>query len=275
MAPRKPKLGNSLAEKYPDVAKEWHPTKNGELTPWDVSRCSSVRVWWQCSCGHEWDAVICDRVRSNSGCPYCNNRRLLPGFNDLVTRYPDIAREWHPTKNGDLTAFDITYVSHKKVWWIGKCGHEWDMSVNARTYHHNNCPYCSNKRLLVGFNDLATTHPDVAAEWNIEKNGDLTPKDLVGGSGKRVWWKCSVCGNEWESKVYSRTTVNGRGCSVCSRQRQIRSQYRKIRCTELNQVFESISVVAEMLGVRPASVGTALKHGTKCGGYHWEYVENN
>ena len=66
---------NDLATLNPEIAMEWHPTKNGELTPNDVTAGSHKKVWWQCSKfkNHEWDARIKDRTRSNvpTGCPDC------------------------------------------------------------------------------------------------------------------------------------------------------------------------------------------------------------
>ena len=71
--PRKPPVGKSLAEVNPALAKEWHPTKNGDLTPMDVFPKSSVIVWWKCSKGHEWEAIISNRARKSkgTGCTSC------------------------------------------------------------------------------------------------------------------------------------------------------------------------------------------------------------
>ena len=72
--------GHILAANYPEIAKQWNYDKNGALTPWDVTIGSSRKVWWKCSLGHEWEAVVGDRARNNSGCPYCANRKAWPGF---------------------------------------------------------------------------------------------------------------------------------------------------------------------------------------------------
>ena len=60
----------------------------------------------------------------------------------LATEFPDIAKEWHPTKNGDITPSDVTPKSKTKCWWIGSCGHEWETQVYVRTTNHG-CPYCA------------------------------------------------------------------------------------------------------------------------------------
>ena len=79
-----------------------------------------------------------------------------------VTIYPDIADDWHPIKNGTLSPGAIAVKSSKKVWWLGKCGHEWQSTVASRTSRNGGCPYCSNKKILKGFNDLETINPDLA-----------------------------------------------------------------------------------------------------------------
>lgn len=204
----------SLADRNPDLAQEWHPTKNFPLTAKDISVNSSERVWWQCSKDkrHEWDAPINSR-NSGVGCPVCSGHKLVVGINDLATVRPDLKNQWHPTKNGDLKPTDVTVGSEKKVWW--RCPkdekHEWEAKINNRT-SGNNCPFCAGKKVLVGYNDLATVMPSLAKEWHPTKNGDLTPQDVVAGSNKKVWWKCER-DHEWQTTVSHRS--NGRRCPKC------------------------------------------------------------
>ena len=100
--------------------------------------------------------------------------RLVKGENDLATVNPVLAKEWHPTKNGNLNPEDITSGSSKEVWWLCPKGHSYSMVVNQRTKRGYDCPYCSGQRVLKGINDLATTNPELAKEWNYEKNSGLT-----------------------------------------------------------------------------------------------------
>ena len=136
---------NSLAEKHPELVTEWHPVKNLSLTPNLVPSCSNKKVWWLGKCGHEWQMSPNDRGRGRN-CPYCCNNRLLTGFNDLETCFPSVAAEWHPTKNGSLKPCDVMKASDKKVWWLGKCGHEWEASVGNRTKRKSGCPICGRKK---------------------------------------------------------------------------------------------------------------------------------
>jgi DNA-directed RNA polymerase subunit RPC12/RpoP len=213
---------NDLATAKPGFVAEWHPTKNGDLVPHDVTAGSNRNVWWLGACGHEWVAEVGSRSRG-TGCPHCSRsstRRVLAGFNDLATVAPGLAAEWHPTKNGDLTPRDVTVGSSRAAWWIGTCGHEWLMRTSKRTKGHG-CPYCSRRRVLAGFNDLATVAPGLAAEWHPIKNGDLTPRDVAGCSNRKTWWLGS-CGHEWASTPNNR--AHGHGCAVCAGRQVQRGQ---------------------------------------------------
>lgn len=203
---------NDLLTVNPSLASEWHPTKNGDLTPSDVMPGSNKKVWWLGGCGHEWEAVIVSR-NAGRGCPYCSSQKLLVGFNDLQTRNPELASEWHPTKNGSLTPNDVMPGTNKKVWWLCKKGHEWENSINVRN-GGNDCPYCANQIVLKGYNDLATLNPRLASEWHPTKNGDLTSSDVMPGSNKKAWWICKN-GHEWEAVISSRN--KGAGCMACYR----------------------------------------------------------
>jgi hypothetical protein len=144
---RKVKEGfNDLKTMKPELLSEWNYKRNVDISPNEVSPNSSVSVWWICKYGHEWKTRIITR---NSGCkcPVCMGKKICVGFNDLYTTNPSIAKEWHPNKNGDLTPYDVSRGSTKKVWWkCNNCGYEWRTSINSRTYHNYMCPNCKGKR---------------------------------------------------------------------------------------------------------------------------------
>lgn len=203
---------NDFATVYPVLAADWHPNKN-ELAANQVSYGSARTVWWLGDCGHEWQSAPKLRSRGD-GCPICSGRQVLIGFNDLGTKNPAIAAEWHPTKNGDLTAQHVGPGTPKKVWWLGECGHEWDATINSRTGRGWGCPICSGSRVLAGFSDLATVNPALAAEWHPTKNGDLTAQHVKSQSSRKIWWLGGTCGHEWEATISSR--YRGKGCPICS-----------------------------------------------------------
>jgi len=209
---RRARADNNLAVKRPDIAKEWHPTKNGNLTPFNFTPGSGRKVWWKCEKGHEWDARIANRATLGRGCPYCSNK-AVGNDNNLAVKFPAVAKEWHPTKNGRLTARDVLPGSHRIVWWKCGKGHEWDAKIKDRTGQGSGCTYCSGHR-VGDDNNLGVKLPELAKEWHPTKNGNLTARDVVPGSHKQVWWKCRKKGHEWEASLKNR--VKGRGCPYCS-----------------------------------------------------------
>ena len=212
---------NDLATTHPELAKEWHPTKNGDLRPTDVSAGSHKKVWWHLPYDtedgrhfdFEWSEKVSNRCSLGYKCPYLSNQALWIGYNDLATTNPGLVKEWHPIKNGDLKPIDVVAGSNKKVWWCCSEGHEWKVGISHRNRGHN-CPVCSNKKVLKGFNDLATTHPELVKEWHPTKNGNLKPIDVIAGSNKKVWWCCSE-GHEWQASLNKRAYSN-RGCPICN-----------------------------------------------------------
>ncbi len=202
---------NDLATIRPDLATQWHPTKNGDLMPTQIAVHSNKKVWWRCDKGHEWVDTPNDR-NDGCGCPYCSGHQIQAGYNDLATIRPDLAAQWHPTKNGDLMPTQIAVHSNKKVWWQCEKGHEWQTTVDKRS-NGNNCPICSGKQVLAGYNDLITVNPELAAQWHPVKNGKLRPSDVTVNSNKKVWWQCKL-GHEWQATIADRNS--GRNCPFCS-----------------------------------------------------------
>ena len=204
---------NDLATTHPVLATEWDTEKNGALTPQQVSAGSGIKVWWRCKKGHSWKARIISRSRGCS-CPVCANRIIVPGFNDLATTHPAVASEWDQEKNGDLTPQKISYGYSRKVWWRCTLGHEWQATPIARARMATGCPVCAGRAVQPGYNDLKTRYPLIAAEWNYEKNGSLTPEQVVAGSNRIVWWRCSL-GHEWRAAIIYRA-IGTSQCPYCT-----------------------------------------------------------
>ena len=152
-----------------------------------------------------------------TGCPVCAGKTAIPGENDLASLFPAIAAQWHPTRNGGLTPEKLTPYSNKKAWWLCPLGHEYTAAVAARITDRSGCPYCAGRKVLPGFNDLATLEPKVAAQWHPTLNGALTPEQVTTGSHKKVWWECPN-GHIWKDVIYSRAGPGSRkcGCPVCA-----------------------------------------------------------
>ncbi len=199
---------------FKDAMKLWSP--NNTILPEQLTPGSHKKVLWRCEQGHEWEASVFSVVMDDCRCPYCTGKRAIPGESDLATLYPDLMEQWDFEKNEGIDPKNMLPSSHEKVWWICEKGHRWQAAVFSRTRENrSNCPYCSGKKVLAGFNDLATLYPELAKQWYSPLNGDLSPTDLSPGSNKKIWWQCSD-NHVWQAAVYSRTKKNPSGCPVCA-----------------------------------------------------------
>lgn len=206
---------NDLATTNPELLPEWDYNKN-TISPNEITAGAEKMIWWICNKGHSYQSLAFNR-KKGVGCPYCDGKKVLVGYNDLATTNSNLTKEWDYKKNGNLKPTDITAGSHKKVHWKCQYGHEWIMSAKERNMGQN-CPYCSNKRVLVGYNDLYTycinNHlEDVITEFDTDKN-KFTMKDVTAGSDRDTWWKCPN-GHSYKSSP-SRRVMKGSGCGICS-----------------------------------------------------------
>lgn len=241
---------NALSVFYPELGTEWHPKKNGRLKFTEVTRASTKKVWWLCSkCGHEWEAQVCARAQNETGCPACYETHLeyirenpkraerkrsvirqdkrisriwyeRPGttYVSVLKSHPEIAKEWHPTHNGEWRPKDFATGSQTIVWW--KCkkspDHEWQTPIYKRTGRGDGCPFCRGLKASVT-NSLRSLFPQIAEEWHPKKNGKLKPENVTRGSSKKVWWQCKY-GHSWQQMVKKRTATSA-PCSQCKRKR--------------------------------------------------------
>lgn len=256
---------NDLQALRPELAAQWHPEKNGDLTPRQITVGSKRKVWWLCQKGHEWRATVANRVWG-TGCPICSNRKVAPGVNDLVSAHPELIAQWHREKNGALRPEHMAKTSRTKVWWICEQGHQWQASVGDRSRGYG-CPYCSGKLPIPGVNDLAAAAPELAAEWHPEKNGSLTPRDVKLHSNRKVWWRCQK-GHEWQATVNSR--ASGSGCALCSGRRA------QAGVTDLATTHPQLArewVIGKNPGITPRDVtqGSEQKIWWRCQkGHEWQ-----
>jgi len=205
-------LSNCLATKNPELAKEWHPTLNGDLTPYDVTCGTDKKVWWQCKDNpkHKWFAKINNRNYGRD-CPYCAGKLPSEDYNLLVCN-PNVCIEWDYNKNSKRPE-DYTPGSIDKVWW--KCSnnseHEWYTTIACRN-NGNSCPYCAGYYASKDYN-LLVINPELCKEWNYNKN-ERNPEEYTPGNHDKVWWICEH-GHEWFTSIHSRGY--GNGCPECSK----------------------------------------------------------
>lgn len=207
---------NNLCVTHPHLAAEYDLEKN-ELPPEKVLASTGDHLWWRClKNGHSWPAIGAHRVRG-SGCPFCSGR--LPSVeNNLTITHPHLAAEYDLEKN-ELPPEQILAGTDKVLWWKCKNGHSWDAKgyCRSRKSDPRGCPYCSGKRVTPD-NNMAVTHPHLAAEYDREKN-ELPPDKIHAFTKKVLFWKCSE-GHSWEKRGKDRARHSRRGCPLCWKERR-------------------------------------------------------
>ncbi len=203
-----------LATLKPEIAKQWDYQKNSSK-PQEHTITDSFRAHWICEKEHKWYTRIVDRTRFNTGCPYCSNRKTLAGVNDFTIDYPELAEEWDYDKNlfppekyasGSKKIFNWRHFHTETQSW-----HFWQASLLNRTKDKSKCVYCSNQRVLEGFNDFETLAPEIAKQWDKDKN-DTLPSSYLYGSHSKAWWLCDR-GHSWNTSIKAR--CSGSGCGKC------------------------------------------------------------
>jgi hypothetical protein len=201
----------NLKRLFPNLMKEWHPSKNKNIDPSKLRPGSNLDVWWKCNKGHTWLATISRRTSTNSKCVYCANLKVSK-TNNLQAISKKISKEWHPTKNYPTRPKDIIAKTGKIYWWKCSKGHEWKQSPAMR--FNRGCPYCG-KHYITKEKSLSYKFPELAKEWHPTKNKDITPENTHARSNKKVWWKCES-GHVFSVRVNSRIQRNKiTRCNIC------------------------------------------------------------
>lgn len=314
---------NDFATKYPNLLKEWDFSKN-TLDPHSIRSNNKTKVWWKCSNGHEWEATVAGRASKSSSCWLCVKQEAIPGVNNIFHIFPeeekywsinnvlnpifiksssnvkalwvcDNGHEWEDrivdfikkkskcsacfilnkrsnqnyeninkfwNKNKNSTPIPPTVLSLKnKYWWFCNEGHEWE----AKYSHSITCHYCNNIKTLVGYNDLATTNPELSVQWS-NKNS-LKPTEVTSGSSHKVWWVCDK-EHEWESTVFSRKIT---GCPYCSKSILVSSQenviqdYLKIMLPNDDIIFNTRKLINKELDIYIPGKNIAVEYN----GLYW------
>lgn len=291
-----------LSKAFPHIAVEWYYKKNCGFGPEDFSYGSKVIAWWQCPVNkdHVYEMRILHRTNRQNGCPFCSGRRVSKETS-LPYLFPEIAREWHQSRNGSQSPEDFTSGSFKKVWW--QCSrnskHVWRTSISHRT-RGSGCPHCWDKRCLdlrdfpkmlklfdremnVGVNpyklttdtkvwwrcpvgpdhswckpftkhgerlicpfckhrlpsitnNLADHYPEVAKELHPTKNGKLAAKNIPSKTCKRLTWRCSVNPRHiWQTSVRNRTVARS-GCPECWERKRSNGYFKKLRAQKEERI---------------------------------------
>lgn len=167
-------------------------------------------LWWKCKMGHSLVSSMRQMVK-NKGfcCHHCSRKIFKKGKNDITITHKHLISEW----NDEKEMSDFSRVSSYKAQWKCSKGHDYTKKIMNVARQEVGCPYCSGKKILAGFNDLTTTHPELIEEWNDPK--DITTESQ--GSQYVAQWKCSK-GHEYKRSIYHR--LEGYSCGICRQSRR-------------------------------------------------------
>lgn len=201
---------NAMLKHRPDLFIEWDFERNNKCI-YTVAKGSAEKYWWIChKCNSSFDMAPLTR-RNGSNCSYCSGKRVN-NTNSLATLLPNLALEWHPTKNGALTPYNVTCGASNKIWWLCDKGHSYDATITNRNHNGRGCPYCSGQKVLVGFNDLWTTNPDTSKMLVNVEDGYKYSK----GVSVKVDWNCPDCGEIVKKMSIHKVAYYGLRCPKCS-----------------------------------------------------------
>lgn len=200
---------------------QWDYEKNEKegIKPEEVSLSNSDKVYFYGrTCKHKFEKTFREVLRKDReiNCPYCTGKQILIGFNDLKSVCPKFFNntdsiQWDYDKNNEENLYpeNFTKSSHKKVWVKCNNGHSWKANISNVFDKEKGCPYCSHKLPIIGETDLKTKFPEIAKEWDYNKN-TLKPEECLDGGSKNIWWKRILIKNDkkfeisWKTKIYNR-----------------------------------------------------------------------
>lgn len=204
---------NDLETIHPELEPYWSD-KNPPMD--EVLSTATSGFSWICKeCGGVLRTTIDDYINDKFDCPYCTNKRFLKDLNDVKTIYPQLEGDW--SKDNPPIKEVFAYSKSQYMWICHECGGSHKATIEEHLENKDTCPYCENKKVLPGFNDLKTTHPHVAKEWGIENYilGIGGPENYKSDSTKRVYWKCSKCGTRYKMPIDDRVIKDKRGHEPC------------------------------------------------------------
>lgn len=264
----------------PLLLKEWDYKKNSELGlfPEELPPGSNTYAFWICSkCGYEWKAPVARR-NNGAGCRKCadkanpdlKRKTLIEQGRGLCNEL--LLEEWDYDLN-TKSPQEYTIGSKEKAHWIcSRCSYKWMAAINSRNKGAG-CPACAGNIVVAGRNDLATMRPDLAQDWDYEKNVDIKPSQISYSSGQKCWWICPKGHESYKATPSHR--VNGTGCPICGKIRIGEKNSRPVDQISLDgeyiRTYKSVREASEVLGINNCAISNAIRKGTTSGGFRWRH----
>ena len=207
---------NDLTTTDPELAKEWSPN-NSDTADLHQKISGDYALWICPRCKGEYSAKIQNRQVGDDVCPYCQGKKAWKGFNDLTTTDPELVAEW--SNNNPLSPDHYLRTMWFVALWIcPRCGGEYSKQIREREVGDDACPYCKGKRILDGYNDFATLHPDLLSEWSVAENTllGIRPNAVLDTNMFKIWWKCQDCNHKYYMSIKDRLMKQKRGFTACT-----------------------------------------------------------
>ena len=281
-------VDNSFGVQYPELAKLWCKPDNGTLTPFMFPSGSNYEATWECpKCGNTWKSPIVSIVqRKVKTCRACsmkaNGKNTTKAktikYGSLAERSDLLLRQWDTEANGDLSPYEVPLNYTKDVAWkCDKCGHKWINSPVSRLQPKGkiaNCPHCTGRVAMPGVDDLETLYPNIAKEWDYQRNNGILPSQIKPFTNKKYYWVCPTCNKPY--LAYPGNRVNGSGCPDCAHKLVGKKNSKKVGKYDeegnLISSFDGLHEAARSMGICPNSIFQAVKNEKKSKGYYWRYI---
>lgn len=248
VSPGPPPVGRSLADLFPEVAEQWHPTRNQGAAPEEFNTWLRTVAWWQCAAGHEWASPITSRTQGWGACSICQPPRR---WRATVAGCPGVLAFWDAKRNEGVDPAAVTVQDDRPRAWVCDRGHEWSASFES-VYRSQRCPACYRIEVL-GERSIAVGYPHLLAEWHPTRNGSADPA-LISATGDFVaWWVC-VRGHAYQKLVKTKIKGGG-GCGECTP--RVPDPGIEDVCARYAR-GESLAVIAAATGVPTSRIGALL-----------------
>ena len=280
---------HSFGSQYPELAAMWSEEANVNITPYMFTSGSNYLATWKCpKCGNTWKSpiasIVSRKVKSCRACSMKENGNTLTRVKtakngSLAERGDMLLRQWDYEENGSLSPYEIPLnYSFPVSWKCDKCGYKWSSSPNSRVRVDTiaDCPHCTGRVAMSGVDDLEFLYPDLAKEWDYEKNKNVLPSQIRPFSNKKYYWRCPVCGYSYSA--YPGNRVKGSGCPKCAHVEIGKKNSKTVGQYDENGIlintYQGLHEAAREMQVHPNAIFQAVKNGGKSKGYYWRYIYN-
>ncbi len=206
-------------------AQYWHPTKNGNLQPRDITLKSGRKIWFLCpECNHDFDIIPKDITIRNRWCRFCANQQLCDNDSCELCysksfASSDKSQYWIYEMNNNIKPRDVFKSTGSSFWFkCIDCSHSFNAILNDISSGRW-CPFCAKKRLCDEehcphcLEQSFASHPQ-SKYWHPNKN-ELTPRHIFKNSNNKFFFKCDICKHDFDARIKN-ISYHDTWCPYCT-----------------------------------------------------------